>query len=328
MPKWTYVSDVFASPRDANVVFVAFNNWQRGDYKPYLLQEQRSRHDVHADHGQPAGSARRVGRDPGPRQRQPAVRRHRVRRVRERGRRRALDAAQGRHAAGPGPRHGRAEARERPRAGHVRPRLLDSRRLQRAARDDARVAGRGGRAVTRCATRISSIRHWRGAGAPSSTWATRRIRRSARSFTYSVGRALPADTRLVVDDHDDSGKQVRRMDVSKDAGLRRVVWNLRGDLARRTPPAGEAGERSGRARRGRPGAGAAGAGRRRSAARQPPVRRRRFGGSAARSLEPGRYTRDARQDDGRQVTAIGRPQYVPRAAAAGQELLSRASLTV
>ena len=33
-----YVSDVFASPRDANTVFVALNNWQRGDYKPYLVK--------------------------------------------------------------------------------------------------------------------------------------------------------------------------------------------------------------------------------------------------------------------------------------------------
>ena len=31
--------DVFASPRDANTVFVALNNWQRGDYKPYLVEE-------------------------------------------------------------------------------------------------------------------------------------------------------------------------------------------------------------------------------------------------------------------------------------------------
>ncbi len=38
IPQWTYVSDIFASPRDANLVFVAFNNWQRGDYKPYLLK--------------------------------------------------------------------------------------------------------------------------------------------------------------------------------------------------------------------------------------------------------------------------------------------------
>jgi hypothetical protein len=38
IPRWTYVSDVMASPRDANTVYVAFNNWQRGDYKPYLLK--------------------------------------------------------------------------------------------------------------------------------------------------------------------------------------------------------------------------------------------------------------------------------------------------
>lgn len=38
VPQYTYVSDVFASPRDSNTVFVALNNWQRGDYKPYLVK--------------------------------------------------------------------------------------------------------------------------------------------------------------------------------------------------------------------------------------------------------------------------------------------------
>jgi photosystem II stability/assembly factor-like uncharacterized protein len=38
VPRWTYVTDVFASPRDVNTVFVALNNWQRGDYKPYLVK--------------------------------------------------------------------------------------------------------------------------------------------------------------------------------------------------------------------------------------------------------------------------------------------------
>ena len=33
-----YVTDVFASPRDANVVFVTLNNWQRGDFTPYVLR--------------------------------------------------------------------------------------------------------------------------------------------------------------------------------------------------------------------------------------------------------------------------------------------------
>ncbi len=38
VPKWTYVSDVAASPRDADVIFVALNNWQVGDYKPYIVR--------------------------------------------------------------------------------------------------------------------------------------------------------------------------------------------------------------------------------------------------------------------------------------------------
>jgi photosystem II stability/assembly factor-like uncharacterized protein len=38
VPRWTYVTDVFASPRDVNTVFVALNNWQRGDYDPYLVK--------------------------------------------------------------------------------------------------------------------------------------------------------------------------------------------------------------------------------------------------------------------------------------------------
>jgi photosystem II stability/assembly factor-like uncharacterized protein len=38
VPKWTYVSDVFPSPRDANTVFVTLNNWQRGDYAPYVVK--------------------------------------------------------------------------------------------------------------------------------------------------------------------------------------------------------------------------------------------------------------------------------------------------
>jgi hypothetical protein len=38
VPRWTYVTDVFPSPRDANTVFVSLNNWQRGDYDPYIVK--------------------------------------------------------------------------------------------------------------------------------------------------------------------------------------------------------------------------------------------------------------------------------------------------
>ena len=38
VPDGVWATDVFASPRDSNVVFATFNNWQRGDYKPYIVR--------------------------------------------------------------------------------------------------------------------------------------------------------------------------------------------------------------------------------------------------------------------------------------------------
>ena len=38
LPENTYVTDVVASPRDSNTVFVTVNNYQRGDFKPYILK--------------------------------------------------------------------------------------------------------------------------------------------------------------------------------------------------------------------------------------------------------------------------------------------------
>jgi photosystem II stability/assembly factor-like uncharacterized protein len=37
VPEWSYVSDVFASRHDANVVYASFNNHKKGDFKPYIL---------------------------------------------------------------------------------------------------------------------------------------------------------------------------------------------------------------------------------------------------------------------------------------------------
>jgi photosystem II stability/assembly factor-like uncharacterized protein len=40
VPKHTYVADVFASPREVGTVFAALNNWQLGDYKPYIVMSR------------------------------------------------------------------------------------------------------------------------------------------------------------------------------------------------------------------------------------------------------------------------------------------------
>jgi hypothetical protein len=36
--EYAYVTDVFASPRDVNMVFATFNNYQRGDFRPYVMK--------------------------------------------------------------------------------------------------------------------------------------------------------------------------------------------------------------------------------------------------------------------------------------------------
>ncbi len=48
VPEHTYVTDVYASPRDSGTIFVTLNNYLRGDFKPYVVQKHRPRADVDA----------------------------------------------------------------------------------------------------------------------------------------------------------------------------------------------------------------------------------------------------------------------------------------
>lgn len=40
LPEQSYVTDVFASARDSDTVFATFNNWQRGDFRPWVLKSE------------------------------------------------------------------------------------------------------------------------------------------------------------------------------------------------------------------------------------------------------------------------------------------------
>jgi hypothetical protein len=82
---------------------------------------------------------------------------------------------------------------------------------------------------------------------------------------------------LVLTITDDSGKQVRRMDVTKDAGVHRVTWNLRPDQGA-APAAG-------------PGGGGG-----------------RGGGAGGQLVDPGHYTATLGKMDGDKVTPIGKAQ--------------------
>jgi photosystem II stability/assembly factor-like uncharacterized protein len=132
-PDGAYVSDVWASARDANVVFITIGNHQHGDFKPYVLRSD--------DRGKTFTSI--TGDLPASRNnlwsvaRQSAVRGRRVRSVLHGRWRPSLDADEERPADHAGARHPYPEARKRSRDRHVRPRDLRAGRLQCAPRGDA-----------------------------------------------------------------------------------------------------------------------------------------------------------------------------------------------
>jgi hypothetical protein len=282
VPKWTYVSDVFASPRDANTVFVAFNNWQRGDYKPYLLESTDrgrtfnsitgnlpDRHDVWAviqDHADGnllfAGTEFGVyfSVDGG----------HRWTQLKG-----GMPVAQARDMT--------VQKRENDlvvatfgRGFYVLDDYSALREMtpQALGEDahlyplrDAYYFSQTGLAPAGTA----------GIGPMSGNWTAPNPPYGA-AFTYSVNGSF-GDDKLVLNITDDSGKQIRRLDLDKTSGLRRIAWNLRGEA-----PAAAA-----------PGRGGGGG----------------FGGRGANlgaQAESGHYRATLARVSGDKVTPIGQPQ--------------------
>ena len=66
VPDMTYVSDLFASTHDANVVYAAFNNHKMGDFKPYLLRSADKGRTWTSIAGRPAGARQHVDVHGGP----------------------------------------------------------------------------------------------------------------------------------------------------------------------------------------------------------------------------------------------------------------------
>ena len=108
-------------------------------------------------------------------------------------------------------------------------------------------------------------------------------------FTYSVGQAPTGDARLVLTITDDTGKQVRRIDLAKEPGVHRIAWDLRGDA----PAATGGGARGGAGGDVPPEAGQVAGG------------RGRQGGPPAST---GRYRATIGKMAGDTVTPIGQPQ--------------------
>jgi photosystem II stability/assembly factor-like uncharacterized protein len=296
VPKWTYVSDVFASPRDSNVVFVAFNNWQRGDYKPYLLRsDDRGRtfkpiasnlpdkHDVWAviqDHvngnllfaGTEFGVYASVDAGAHWTELTGGVPTFQVRDM-------AVQKRQNDLVLGT---FGRGFW------------ILDDYSPLREMTPES-LAAEAALYPLRDAYSFNPIGE---AQASEPTWVAANPPVGA-NITYSVGSGLAADAKLVLTITDDTGKVVRHLDVSRDAGLRRVLWNLRADPANAANAGGGRGGGAGRAG----GAGAGGAG-----AAAPQGGGRGFGGGQGPIVEPGRYTVTLNKATGDQLTPIGHAQ--------------------
>ena len=245
VPKWTYVSDVFASPRDVNTVFVALNNWQRGDYKPYLVKstdkgktwtnitgDLPDRHDVWAviqDHingnllfagtefglfTSVDGGAKWVqlkGGMPTIQVRDMAVQK------------RESDLVLGTFGRGFYVLDDYSPLRE------ITPQTLaeDARLLPLR---DAYLFNPVGLAPAGTA----------GIGAMAGNWTSPNPPFGA-VLTYNVTQAVPDGAKLVITITDDSGRQIRRFEVDKTPGLCRVAWNLRGEPAANAAPAGRGG---------------------------------------------------------------------------------------
>ena len=246
VPKWTYVTDVFASPRDADTVFVTLNNWQRGDYKPYVVKSgDRGRtwtnitanlpdkHDVWTiaqDHVN--GNLLFVGTEfavfvsvDGGRQwtrlngGMPPIQ------VRDMTvQRRETDLVLATFGRGFYILDDYSALRDITPAS-----LAESARLFPLR--DAYLFNPLGLSPAGSA----------GLSPLSGLWAAPNPPFGA-VFTYNVKEDLPASATLVLTITDDGGRQIRRMDVAKTAGLRRVAWNLRADIPAGAPaPTGRGG---------------------------------------------------------------------------------------
>ena len=291
VPQWTYVTDVFPSPRDVDTVFASLNNWQRGDYKPYVVRStDRGRtwsnitgnlpdkHDVWSivqDHlngnllfaGTEFGLFTSV--DGG------------TRWVQLRG---GMPVAQVRDLA--------VQKREHDlvlgtfgRSFYVLDDYSALREITPATlAEDARLF------PLRDAYLYNPVGNApagsAGLGPLAGQWVAPNPPYGA-VFTYHVRDALPADQKLVLSIADDQGRPVRRLDLNGSPGLRRIAWNLR-----REPERSEQGEGAG----GRGGGG------------------QRFGGRGGRGgnqgplVTPGRYRATLGRLSGDVVTPIGQPR--------------------
>jgi hypothetical protein len=289
VPEHTYVTDVYASPRDSGTIFVTLNNYLRGDFTPYVSKStDRGRNwtSVSGDLPQRSGAWSIVQDD---------VNSNLLFAGLEFGVYFTVDG--GTHWVQlPG---GIPTAQARDLTIQRRDKDLVVATFGRGAYilDDYTAL----RDITPAAlseeARLYSLRDaylFDVLGQVGATWGdpTTPNPPYGALFTYSVGQPPAGETKLVLTISDDTGKQIRRLDLSKEAGVHRVAWDLRGE----TPPTPAGG--------GRGAQGGAGG-------EPPPEAAQFFGGRGRQGGPPapaGRYRATIGKMTGDTVTPIGQPQ--------------------
>jgi len=282
--EYAYVTDLFASPRDANTVFATLNNYQRGDYKPYVLRSaDRGRTWSPIAGNLPARSgAWSIAQD--------HVNGNLLFAGLEFGVWFSVDGGQNWTQL----KGGMPTVQARDLAVQRRETDLVVGTFGRGAYildDYSALRELTPQALTEEA-RLLPLRDsylFEELGQQQAAWGnvTTPNPPVGAVFTYTVGKSAEGDGRLVLTITDESGRQVRRLEVPGNAGVNRTTWNLRGEV----PAAG------------RGGAGGGAGGEPAGAGEQPASGR---GGAPQGPLVvPGRYRATLGRQSGEAVTPIG-----------------------
>ena len=296
----SYVTDVFASPRDVNTVFATLNNYQRGDFKPYVVMSTdrgRTWTSISGNLPQRSGAWSIV---------QDHINGNLLFAGLEFGVWVTVDGG----------------------ANWVRLKggipTTQARDLHIQRRENDLIVGTFGRgafilddySALRAVTpqslteeaRLFPLRNayqydilpqqqaaWGNVANPNPPYGA--------VFTYSVNRAPQGTTKLVLNIADDTGRRVRRLDLARDTGVNRITWDLRAD----PPPSRQTTDAVG-GRAGRGGAMGAGNATGQSGDQEPPTLSGRGGPPQGPSVAAGRYRATIGRLDGDAFSPIGEPQ--------------------
>jgi photosystem II stability/assembly factor-like uncharacterized protein len=237
LPEFTFVSDVFASPRDVSTVFATFNNYQRGDFKPYVYRSTdrgRTWTSIAGNLPQRSGAWAIV---------QDHLNGNLLFAGLEFGVWFSVDGG----------------ARWTQLRGGIP--TTQARDLHIQRRENDLVVGTFGRGAfilddysplrlvtaqslseeaallpLRDAYTFNELSHqtaaWGNVSTPNPPYGA--------VFTYHIGQTPAADAKLVLTITDEAGKPVRRLDLQRTPGVHRIAWNLRGE-----PPAAQGGRGGG-----------------------------------------------------------------------------------